>query len=74
MLKTWEETFAEGETKGRIENAAEYILDVLHSRGIAVPATARKRILTQKDPKQLKIWIRKAAVAESVDDLFTSRS
>jgi hypothetical protein len=74
MLKTWEETFAEGETKGRIENAAEYILDVLHARGIAVPTTARKRILAQKDPKQLKLWLKKAAVATSIDDLFTSRS
>ena len=74
MLKTWEETFSEGETKGRIENAAEYILDVLHARGIAVPAAARKRILAQKDPKQLKIWHKKAAVATSIDDLFTSRS
>lgn len=70
MLKTWEET----RNEGRIENAAEYVLDVLHARGIAVPAAARKRILAQKDPKQLKIWHQKAIVAASVDDLFKSRS
>jgi hypothetical protein len=70
MLKTWEETRDEG----RIENAAEYVLDVLHARGIAVPAAARKRILAQQDPKQLKIWHQRAIVAASVDDLFKSRS
>lgn len=74
MLKTWEETRNEGRNEGRIENAAEYVLDVLHARGIAVPAAARKRILAQKDPKQLKIWHQKAIVAASVDDLFKSRS
>lgn len=74
MLKTWEETFAEGETKGRIENAAEGIVDVLRARGIAVPTAVHKRILAEKDPKQLKIWLKKAAVAESVDELFKSRS
>lgn len=72
MLKTWEETRNESHTEGRIENAVEYILDVLHARGIAVPAAARKRILAQKDPKQLKIWHKKAVVAESVDELFKS--
>lgn len=74
MLKTWEELRTESHAEGRIENAVEYILDVLHARGIAVPAAERKRILAQKDPKQLKIWLKKAAVAESVDDLFKSRS
>ncbi|HEX3481702.1 MAG TPA: hypothetical protein VHT91_42110 [Kofleriaceae bacterium] len=74
MLKTWEETRTESLAEGRIENAAEYVLDVLHARGIAVPPAARKRILAQKDPKQLKIWHQKAIIAASVDDLFKSRS
>ena len=70
MLKTWEET----RNEGRIENAAEDVVDVLRARGIAVPTAVHKRILAQKDPKQLKIWLKKAAVAESVDDLFKSES
>jgi hypothetical protein len=70
MLKTWEET----RTEGRIEARAEAILTVLDARGIAVPAAARKRILAQKDPDQLKRWLKKAAVAASVDDLFKGRS
>jgi hypothetical protein len=74
MLKTWEETRNEGRNEGRIENAVEYILDVLHARGIAVPAAARKRILAQKDPKQLRLWHQKAVVVASVDDLFKSQS
>ncbi len=70
MLKTWEET----RNEGRIEMAAEAVLDVLHVRGIAVPAAARKRILAQKDPKQLKRWHQKAVVVTSVDELFKSQS
>jgi hypothetical protein len=69
-LNAWEET----RNEGRIENAAEDVVDVLHARGIVVSAAACKRILAQKDPKQLKIWLKKAAVATSIDDLFKSRS
>jgi len=34
----------------------------------------RKRILAQKDLKQLERWLEKAIVATSIDDLFKSRS
>jgi hypothetical protein len=74
MLKTWEETHAEGRGEGHVEMAAQAVLTVLRVRGVAVPAAARKRILAQKDPEQLKIWLEKAAVATSLDDLFKSRS
>jgi len=74
MLKTWEETRAEGRAEGHVEMAAQAVLTTLRVRGIAVPAVARKRILAQKDLKQLQRWHEKAIVAESVDDLFKSRS
>ena len=74
MLKTWEETYAEGRAEGCVETRSEDILTVFRVRGIAVPAAARKRILAQKDLKQLQRWYEKAVVAESVDDLFKSRS
>jgi hypothetical protein len=74
MLKTWEETRNEGRVEGCVETRAEDILTVLRVRGVAVPAAARKRILAQKDLKQLQRWHEKAIVAESVDDLFKSRS
>lgn len=78
MLKTWEElrteSLSEGETKGRLEMAAQAVLTALRVRGIAVPAAARKRVLAQQDLTQLERWLEKAIVAESVDDLFKSRS
>lgn len=70
MLKTWDDA----RTEGGIETRAEDILIVLRVRGIAVPDAAGKRILAQKDPKQPKIWLKKAAVTTSIDDLFKSRS
>jgi hypothetical protein len=74
MLKTWEETHAEGRAEGHVEMAAQTVLTALRVRGIAVPAAARKRILAQKDLKQLERWLEKAIVAISIDDLFKSRS
>jgi hypothetical protein len=70
MRKTWEDARIEG----GIETRAEDILTVLSTRGIVVSAAARKRILAQKDPKQLTHWLKKAIVAASVDDLFKSQS
>jgi hypothetical protein len=70
MLKTWEETRAEG----RVESWAEAVLTALRIRDITVPAAVRKRILAQKDLKQLQRWLEKAIVATSIDDLFKSRS
>jgi hypothetical protein len=70
MLKTWEDA----RTEGSIKTRAEDILTVLSTRGINVPAAARKRILAQKDPKQLTHWLKKAVVTASVDDLFKSQS
>lgn len=66
MLKTWEET--------RAEARAEDILTVLGARGVAVPAAARKRILGQKDPKQLAHWLKKASVASSIEEVIGSGS
>ena len=74
MLKTWEDSRAEGRAEGRLETLAESVLAVLRVRRIAVPAAARKRILAQKDLGQLQRWHEKAVVAESVDDLFKSGS
>jgi hypothetical protein len=74
MLKTWEETRAEGRAEGNIESSAQAVLTALRVREITVPAAARKRILAQKDLKQLQRWHEKAIVATSIEDLFKSRS
>src|SRR4051812_17962091 len=53
--------------QGRVEAAARDVLTVLEARGLAVPDAARERILSQKDPERLERWLKKAAVAASVD-------
>ncbi len=53
-----------------MEDAAHEVLTVLWVRGIAVPATARERILAEKDPAQLGRWLEKAAVAASVVEVI----
>jgi hypothetical protein len=62
MLKSWEE--------GKAETRADAVLTVLSVRGIAVPDGARERILAEKDMKQLKRWLEKAAVASSIGDVI----
>jgi hypothetical protein len=55
-----------GLTRGRTEEAARNLLTVLRVRGFAVPDAVRERILTQKDPERLELWLERAVVASSV--------
>jgi hypothetical protein len=66
MHQTWEDA--------RTETRANDVLTVLRVRGIVVPAAARKRILAQKDLKQLERWLKKAVVAKSIEDVIDKRS
>jgi hypothetical protein len=82
MYKTWEDARAEGIAKGiakgraegSTETQAKAVLTVLQVRGIPVSAAARKRILGEKDRKQLERWLKKASVATSLDEVFSTRS
>lgn len=58
--------FSQGEAKGE----AKAVLTFLSARGIDVPEAARTRISGCTDLDQLDTWIRRAAMAESVDELF----
>lgn len=69
MHQTWEEARAEG----RAETQVKAVLTAFEVRGIAVPAAARKRILAEKDLKQLERWFKKAIVAKSLDEVLGSR-
>jgi hypothetical protein len=60
------EEFAQGLAEGRTEQAVRSLLIVLRARDIAVPDAVREHILAQKDLEQLRRWIEKAAVANSV--------
>jgi hypothetical protein len=70
LEKSWEDARIEGSTKTQ----ANAVLTVLQVRGIAVPAAARKRILGQKDLKQLDHWLKKAVVAGSIEEVIGNRS
>ncbi|HLV59100.1 MAG TPA: hypothetical protein VKY81_09575 [Natronosporangium sp.] len=61
---------AEGRVEGRVEGEVAALFAVLSARGIDVPDDARARISACTDPDQLEAWIRRAATAESVADLF----
>lgn len=66
VYKSWEDA----RTEGRAEARANDVLTVLRVRRIAVPAAARKRILAEKDPKQLERWLEKASIATSIEGVI----
>jgi hypothetical protein len=61
---------AEGEAKGRAEGEARALLAVLEARGLGITAEQRDRITTCTDLAVLEGWIRSAATAATVEDLF----
>jgi len=65
-----EEGLQQGREEGLHEGERAAVFEVLDARGLEVDAETRQRILTCKDPAQLKIWLRKAAVVASVQELF----
>ena len=66
--------FARGEEKGRVEGRAageaRALLLVLGSRGIEVSAAAERRIEEERDDARFEMWIRRAATATTIDDVF----
>jgi hypothetical protein len=64
------EGIAEGETKGKAEGEARAVLAFLDARGIEVPDPVRKDITSCTDLDQLDTWIRRAATANKVQELF----
>lgn len=62
--------FSQGEAKGEAQGEAKALLTLLAARDIRVPDDARERITGCTDLDQLDIWIRRAASADSINDLF----
>lgn len=60
----------QGRAEGRAEGEAKAVLAVLDARGIDIPDDARARITECSDLDQLDIWVRRAATARSINDLF----
>jgi hypothetical protein len=65
---------AEGMAEGKAEGEASAVLVVLEARRIEVPDATRERIAGCRDLAQLEMWVRRAATAASVDDLFVDAS
>nr|VFJ87257.1 MAG: Putative restriction endonuclease [Candidatus Kentron sp. H]VFJ88901.1 MAG: Putative restriction endonuclease [Candidatus Kentron sp. H]VFJ95138.1 MAG: Putative restriction endonuclease [Candidatus Kentron sp. H] len=63
-----------GKTEGRMEGAlaaqVKALLSILAARGIDVDAEARGRMEDCRDSARLETWLTKAAVAESLADVF----
>jgi flagellar biosynthesis/type III secretory pathway protein FliH len=76
MLKSWEETRAEGRAEGHAEGeaaaGAKAVLTILRVRGIVVPDAARELILAEKDVQQLMQLLEKAAFASSINDVINN--
>jgi hypothetical protein len=57
---------SEGEALGK----AGAVLDVLEERGLAINETQRQEILRCRDLDRLKLWLRRAVLASSVDEVI----
>lgn len=49
---------------------ATSLLDILDARGFTVTDDMRRRVQSSTDFDQLRLWIRRAAVIQSADELF----
>ncbi|SPT58904.1 Uncharacterised protein [Actinomadura madurae] len=74
-LKHIAEGKAEGKAEGRIEGEVEgeikVLLVVLEARGFTIDDDLRQRITNCKDLQQLDNWVRRAATAQTLDEIFT---
>ena len=65
-----QETRRISRAEGRAEGKAESILELLEDTG-PVTADVKEQIMQEKDPERLRIWLKAAARAESVEQ-FTA--
>lgn len=68
------EGIQEGEARGNIAGwlaaQADALLGILAVRGIDVDTHTRGRIRDCRDPEQLAVWLARAAVADSLEEVF----
>jgi len=62
-----------GEAKGEARGKAEAILAVFEARGVAVSEAQRQVIQGCHDGERLDLWLRRAAVASSADEIESAR-
>ena len=62
---------AEDRAAGRVEGKIEALVAILAARDIALDSAARERIVRERDPERLDLWIARAAVAEVIAEVLT---
>lgn len=62
---------SEGEAEGEVRGTAQATLKVLEVRGIAVSESQRQETLRCHDLDQLDRWLRRAALASSIDEVLS---
>ncbi len=60
----------EGREKGRVAEAVSALVAVLSARALVLTAVYEERVRACTDPARLEAWIRRAAVATSIDEVF----
>ena len=65
-----EQGLEQGLAQGLAQGRAVAVLEFLDARGVKVPEDVGERISTCTDSAQLDAWIRRAATADTVEDLF----
>ena len=60
--------------QAEVEEAALAVVTSLRVRGIAVPESARERILAQQDAVCLERWLERAIVAASLSEVLDEPS
>jgi hypothetical protein len=61
--------FSQGEAEGEAKGEAKALLAILDARGIHVPDDIRADIAACTDIAQLESWIRRAAIADKIQDV-----
>src|SRR5690606_19016826 len=61
---------AEGKAEGQAQGMATSLLEILDARGFSVTDDMRESVQSSTDLDQLRLWIRRAAVIQSADELF----
>jgi hypothetical protein len=59
-----------GHAEGRVVGAAEAVLKVIKKRGLFLDEASRDRILDERDPDRLSLWLERAVDAASVKDVL----
>lgn len=65
-----QEGLQEGRQEGRQEASARALLTVLEGRGFEISASVRQRVTECADLEQVDLWLRRAATADRVEQVF----